>query len=231
MTDIHEEVRSLLAAYVMDAVPLEEVPAIRAHILTCEDCFAEAEAYAGSLPALVDSVEPSPVPAGFADRVLAAARGDDAPARQPRVDSWGWLRRRFVPVVAALAALALLVVSASLVATLQRTREYERVLAAVVQDRDSLTLAGAGGAEAVIASDANGSILVAVNLGEAPEGREYQLWLMKDGVPTPSNTFDVDRPIVIVKSVRVPARYDGAAITVEPEGGSAQPTTEPILSS
>lgn len=238
MTEMHEEVRALLPAYVMDAVPAEEVAVIRAHIMACEECFAEVDEYSQSLAALVDATEPASPPPGFTERVLSAARGATAaPGGATAVpggaagDRWGWLRRAFLPAAAGLAALALIFVSVSLVDAVDRQRQYEQALAAVLEDPGALTLEGPGGAEAVIADTGAGSTLIAVNLGEAPKGRDYQLWLMKDGIPTPSNTFDVDRDIVIIDALDVPPSYDGAAITVEPEGGSSQPTTEPILSS
>jgi len=65
-----------------------------------------------------------------------------------------------------------------------------------------------------------------------PEGRAYQLWFIKDGAPVPSVTF---RPTADgrVKLDRVAVPEDGtvsaAAVTVEPEAGSAQPTSAILL--
>lgn len=230
MTDVHDEIRSLLAAYVMDAVPAEEIPAIRAHILSCEECFAEAESYAEALTGLAASVAPAPMPPGFSERVLAAARGPvEAPAPAPRRSFR--LRRALIGGAVALMTLTLAVTSVSLVRSLDRQHRYENALAALLRDEDALTLSGPGGAVAVVASSGERATLVALNLGEAPTGSDYQLWLMKDGVPTPSETFDATDSIIIIDSVEDLAGYDGAAITVEPDGGSPQPTTEPILSS
>ncbi len=113
--------------------------------------------------------------------------------------------------------------------SLQRQRQYEQVVAALVNDPNALTLTGAGGAHAVMASTRDGSVFVAVDLGEAPEGRDYQLWVMRDGVPVPAETFDASGSVVVVESEKRLERFEGAAVTVEPEGGSKQPTTEPVL--
>lgn len=231
MTEIHDQINSLLAAYVMDAVPAEEIPAIRAHILSCEMCFAEADAYATSLAALAESVAPVPLPEGFSERVLIAAGGavtERPPARRLALPKW--FRGALVGSTAALAALMLIVTSVSLARSMERERQFESAVAALVRDDSALTLEGPGGAVAVVASNEGGATLVALNLGEAPEGSDYQLWLMKDGVATPSDTFDASGSIVIVDSIDALTGYDGAAITVEPEGGSSQPTTEPVLS-
>lgn len=230
MTNTHDQIHSLIAAYAIGAVPEEEIPAIRAHILTCDQCFGEAESYASSLAALTETVEPAPLSKDFADRVLKEALGD----REPSAARTRWLPRlrpAALRAVAAVAIVALLAVSASYVRSVDRGRDYQRVLTALVRDPNALTLRGPGGAEAIIASTNEGTVLAAVDLGEAPDGRVYQLWLMDDGVPVPDITFDATDAVVIVESTRSLEDFDGAAVTVEPEGGSELPTTNPVLSS
>jgi anti-sigma-K factor RskA len=64
-----------------------------------------------------------------------------------------------------------------------------------------------------------------------PQGRAYQLWFIKDGAPVPSVTFKPE-PDGHVKVEQIPVPADGdvsaAAVTVEPDSGSSQPTS-PIL--
>lgn len=77
----------------------------------------------------------------------------------------------------------------------------------------------------------NSAIINGFRLKPLPTGKEYQLWFIKDGKPVPSVTF---RPEASghARVERVPVPTDGkvsaAAITVEPAGGSPQPTS-PIL--
>lgn len=229
MTEIHDRIESLIAAYAMGAVPEEEIPAIRAHILSCEACFAEAESYTEALAALATSVAPASVPEDFADRVLTKARGESvSPARGTGARRRFW--RALAPVVAVVATIFLLGTTVALLRATDRQREYQKVVASLVRDPDAFSLEGPGGAEAMLASSDGGLVLVAVDLGEAPRGRDYQLWLIKDGVPTPGVTFDVTESVVVVESDEDLNAYEGAAITVEPDGGSRQPTTEPVLS-
>jgi anti-sigma-K factor RskA len=78
----------------------------------------------------------------------------------------------------------------------------------------------------------NTAIIHGFRLKPVPSGRTYQLWFIKDGKPVPSVTFkpgpnghaDVER-------IPVPqgGPLDAAAVTVEPEGGSPQPTSTPVL--
>ena len=230
MSDIHEEISSVLAAYVMSAVPEEEVPAIRAHILSCEECFAEAERYASALAALPESIEAEPLPEGFVDRVVVEAVGEEfAPERRRR-----WrpsLRLVAAGVGTAAALVAVFIMALSLASSKDRLGELEAALAAVADDPNARTLAGAGGAEGVLATTEDGSVLVVADLGAAPDNKDYQLWLIEDGVPVPAETFDVTGSVVVVDSEHSFDEDDQAAVTVEPEGGSEEPSTDPVLSS
>lgn len=232
MSDVHENIRSLIAAYALGAVPEEEIPAIRAHILSCEECFEEAESFAQVSLVLTEAVEPVVLPPGFEERLFAQIRGEHVADPGPVSPRWFARSRRVLLAGAAAVLLALLAfTTVSYLGSAARQREYQAAVAALVHDPDALTLTGPGGAEAVLASTSGGSVLVALDLGEAPAGRDYQLWLMKDGTATPADTFDVSGAVVIVESQRDLSSYDGAAVTVEPEGGSDAPTTEPVLSS
>jgi anti-sigma-K factor RskA len=78
----------------------------------------------------------------------------------------------------------------------------------------------------------NTAIVHAFQLSQAPAGRVYQLWFIKDGKPIPSVTFNSEPTgYVLVQNVTVPsgAGITNAAITVEPEGGSLQPTSPVIM--
>jgi anti-sigma-K factor RskA len=75
------------------------------------------------------------------------------------------------------------------------------------------------------------AIVHGFKLKPVPEGRAYQLWFIKDGAPVPSVTFKPE-PTGHVRVEQIPVPADGevsaAAVTVEPESGSTQPTS-PIL--
>lgn len=77
----------------------------------------------------------------------------------------------------------------------------------------------------------NQAVLHAFRLPPAPAGRTYQLWLIRDGTPIPSRTFNSDPDgHALVGGFELPsgARFEAAAVTVEPASGSATPTL-PIL--
>jgi anti-sigma-K factor RskA len=54
---------------------------------------------------------------------------------------------------------------------------------------------------------------------------------MDGETPVSAGVFDSSDGLAIVEAERSVEGYDGAAITIEPEGGSAEPTTTPIMQS
>ena len=75
-------------------------------------------------------------------------------------------------------------------------------------------------------------VFVANALPPAKAGRTYQLWGIEAGrAPVSLGTFNTDSSGRALASLSVPAglRIAVTAVTDEPSGGSAQPTTKPIL--
>ena len=71
------------------------------------------------------------------------------------------------------------------------------------------------------------AIIHGFRLPQVPENRAYQLWFIRDGKPVPSVTFKPEADgHARVEQIPVPAGGDvsAAAVTVEPESGSTQPT-------
>jgi hypothetical protein len=85
----------------------------------------------------------------------------------------------------------------------------------------------------VILSRSRGLVFSASRLEPAGAGKTYQLWILtrsgpvSAGLITPDSagraTFATDVPLTL------PGRLAGAMVTVEPDGGSAQPSTETAL--
>ncbi|MEP6688253.1 MAG: anti-sigma factor [Gemmatimonadales bacterium] len=76
------------------------------------------------------------------------------------------------------------------------------------------------------------AIVHGYQLKAVPAGRAYQLWFIKDGKPVPSVTFKPE-PDGHAKVERIPVPTDGsvsaAAVTIEPESGSRQPTSPIVM--
>lgn len=77
------------------------------------------------------------------------------------------------------------------------------------------------------------AIASAAGLAPNAAGRVYQLWFIpKAGAPIPSVTFTVDAEgKALITNIDLPEGQElaAAAVTDEPTGGSAQPTTTPFL--
>ena len=74
---------------------------------------------------------------------------------------------------------------------------------------------------------ANNNWVVAVNLPRPPQGKVYQLWFVKPDVKINAGLIKLDEKGYGFSVINVPPEIgslDAAAITLEPEGGSAAPT-------
>jgi len=120
----------------------------------------------------------------------------------------------------------------------QRLAERDTILRALLAPTVQLTtLTATGKAPPVVQvfwnRAAHSLILNALRLQPAPSGQAYQLWLMpKHGKPIPSTVFNTEsNGEQLVQGVNLPANEEitGFALTVEPAGGSSQPTSTPIL--
>lgn len=239
MVVTHDEIKSLIAPYVLGAVTAEEERAVRSHIMGCDECMREAEGFSAPAAALALAVEEAPLPAGFADAVVArvASERPERAAAPSRVD--GWFRwRKVLAGVAAASVVATIVLAGAFLAQRAQVRRYEDAVPPLVHG-EGMRLAGAGGAVARMVPTADGATLFATGLDEAPERHTYQLWLMvctdpeviETCDPTSAGTFDVSGGIAVLETRTSLEGYDRAAVTVEPDGGSDDPTTLPVIDS
>ncbi|MFE9775455.1 anti-sigma factor domain-containing protein [Streptomyces sp. NPDC005931] len=250
------ELHSLAAPYALDALEPAERVRFERHLGSCERCAAEVRALAEDAVRLACSTAAPPPPA-LRDRVLAAVRTipqqpaprDPARARAPQLPPHVWgveppprgrQRRRlplFVPFATATAAAALVVASLfavqanraedRLTAERDRSREIAHVLAAP-DARAGSGRDGAGHTIGVIASASTGSAIVTLGgYDDPPNGRVRQLWLMRPGTqPRSLGLFERDTPLIASDLDRTATSL---AVTVEPDGGSPRPTTQPIV--
>lgn len=76
------------------------------------------------------------------------------------------------------------------------------------------------------------AIIHGFRLRQIPEDRAYQLWFIRNGTPVPSVTFKPEADgHARVEQIPVPTGGDvsAAAVTIEPESGSSQPTMPIVL--
>ncbi len=78
-----------------------------------------------------------------------------------------------------------------------------------------------------------GVLLMTSNLPPAPDGKTYEMWIIPaGGKPVPAGLFQTEPSgtAVYLQAAAVDLAATGAvAVTLEPTGGSPQPTSQPIL--
>jgi anti-sigma factor RsiW len=229
---IHE----LTAGYALDALDPDERRAYEAHLAGCERCQQELASFWESTEALaVAASGPAPSPA-LRERILADVR-TEPPQNVVPLES---RRRRTVPVLAAVAAVAAVVALAlgiwatSMSSDLDETRDAlarERAAAAIVADPTSRTVEMApGGGRLFVGLDGQAA-LVLPDLGEAPAGKTYQAWVIEDGNPISAGTFPGENGIDVVLLDGDVAEGEVVAVTLERAGGAEKPSLPPVVTS
>lgn len=229
---IHE----LTAGYALDALDPEERSAYEAHLAGCEQCREELTSFWETTEALaVAASGPAPSPA-LRDRILADVRAEppqNVVPFEPR-------RRRVAPVlgavaaVAAVAALALGIWGSRLSSDLDETRSAlarERAAAALVADENARVVDLVSGTGRLVVGQDGRAALVLSDLGEAPEGKTYQAWIIEDDNPISAGIFPGEDGLDVVMLDGDVADGEVVAVTVEQAGGAETPSLPPIVAS
>ncbi|MFI8327144.1 anti-sigma factor domain-containing protein [Streptomyces sp. NPDC085529] len=238
-TDAH----TLAAAYALGALDDTERKDFDAHLQTCEACRQEAAEFQATTALLAAAVAQPPPPAAKA-RVMAAIDGvRQLPPRIPAAGTaavlGGILRRRAVPLALAASVAAAALGGVAVWQTYngedleQQARQAQQQLdavSAVLAAPDARTVHGkaANGAltTAVSSKQQNKAVFTAANLPAPGTGKTYQLWLDHDGTMRPAGLIDHDGTVPLTGD---PADAAAIGLTLEPAGGSPQPTTDPLL--
>ena len=233
------EVHAISGAYALDAVSDLERRSFERHLSSCESCAEELRGFQLTTARLAIVSETQP-PANLRQRVLAAAASSPQERPPHTTKTRGEPRTgRTVQWLSAAAAVLLIATGALGVATYSKTQRANELtataaaVAAVLSAPDAESVRGpvsGGGAGSVVVSREQGkAVVVTAGLGQPPSGTTYQLWAIGDegaqsrGLLTPSaegTAGDV---------VPWPADATTFGMTVEPAGGSEQPTTDPVL--
>jgi anti-sigma-K factor RskA len=221
------EIHALSGAYAVDALDDLERARFERHLSGCAECRAEVASLREAAALLSETTASAP-PADLRDRVLAGiATVRPLPPVQPvPVRTRHWTTR----LVAA--AAVVLVVGLGTVAVHPWSHDTapvaDRVLAAQDAVRTEKVLPGGGTATVVSSRQLGRAVLLTRDLADPPSGRTYELWLQDpDGRMQPAGLVDQGGTRTVVLHGDA-GTATAAGITIEPAGGSAQPTTEPI---
>jgi anti-sigma-K factor RskA len=182
------------------------------------------------LPPLEGAAPASPTP------VEAASPASPSPAELKTRSRW--FARPIAIVAAAAAAVVLFVGGAFLGSALggndsfqqQQASALAAINAAPDAQRASADVDGGGTATLVWSGQLGQSALVAKDLPSLPNDKTYELWYIRDGKATAAGTMTPgSAPATWRVLDGTMAAGDTVGVTVEPRGGSTQPTTDPIV--
>lgn len=231
-----EQVHDLAPAYAVDALDPAERAWFESHLQGCPDCSALVAELQEAAVELSAGLEVAP-PEALRGRVLAAVAADPRPRqdvvvplrRERRAQATGLPGRTSRWLLAAAAAAAV-VVGVWGVTELTAADPVQQVVAA--EDAREYSADTSVGTVTVVSSTARDAAVLRLPDGvePPPEGRVYQAWFVgADGTARSAGLVDeeqlADGELVLEGT---PAGAAAVGLSVEPSGGSAQPTTEPF---
>lgn len=226
-------------AWVLGALDDHDAGVFATHLKTCATCRAEVAGLQPAADTLLLAVPMAVPPPELKDRImrtviaeaeLLAAAGPEAdrppahaaPARRSRLR---WAPSLRVAIAGSLACAA---IAAALTAGVVRDDRTVRTVQAQV------SLPSAIAARAVVEVQDDGDAHLEVSgMPAPPEGRVYQVWVLRDGEKRPRPTDALFLPAGNGHAnVDVPGGAEGVAavlVTDEPTGGSKAPTRQPSI--
>ncbi len=224
------DLHSLIAPYALDALDDLERARFEAHLAQCISCQSELAGFVATAARLGEAEGQAP-PAGLRDRLMAevSTTRQDRPVVALRKQS---ALRRTLPRLAMAAAFLLGAVGVGGYLNERDTSEDLRAdratISAVLAASDAKTseksFDGGGHVRMVASDSANAAYIVARDLPSPGAGKVYQVWLVGDDLPKSEGVFERSGEM-IMKDI---AEMDRVAVTIEPKGGSKQPTTPPV---
>ncbi|ORT56799.1 anti-sigma factor [Streptomyces sp. CB03238] len=238
-----EHLHAPSGAYALNALPDDERAEFERHVRDCPACAQEVRELSATAARLGSAVASAP-PAGMKQRVLgeistvrqlppALAPGVSVP--QPMSGRGGRLPRLVLAAcVAAATAFGGVAVwqhqeARQAEEQAQRAEQRAADMARVLAAPDARTVtSGKGEAKAtvVVSREENSAVFLASGLPELPSGKTYQLWFADGGTMRPAGLTRTDGGLVMEGDV---GDATGVGVTVEPAGGSPQPTGTPVL--
>jgi anti-sigma-K factor RskA len=222
-----DDIRELLPAFALGAIPERDAGDVRAHLATCRQHdaeLAEFESVAASLPLAAEEREPTPE---LRQRLLSAFdaelnRTQAAPTSEParivpfvRRQSLGWL---------AAASLFVAVIGLGIWNVMLQTNDEGSGSGWTV----SADLTGAGVDGHFWYLERRQLAVVSMDeMPELPAGRVFQAWGIYDGEPVSLGVMPHETTVAMKADLTGATMF---AITEEPEGGSDQPTSDPVAS-
>ncbi len=237
MSELSQEahVLDLLPALAIGALDSDEARGVEEHVRSCWICRNESIAFQEAAEALslaAPAADPSPaLKVRLMQQVGAAPSRGPVLAEAPAPSFW----ERLLPAWGLASLLLIIGLSASSIVLWQRVNDLEFLTAPGGMRAVPLTATDAAPSATgfvLISADGNDGALVVDGLPPLAESQQYQLWLIRDGQRTSGAVFSTDENSYGGTRIRAPLSlldYSAVGITIEPLGGSPQPTGTRVL--
>ena len=229
-----------IPAYALGALDAKEAVALEAHLQTCASCREELTAYRLTSDKLLLSLPPQEPSAALRKRIQGRLPSAQRAAR-PR---WNWSLSRLAVAIAIVLLLVLNMVSLSQVRALQD--QQAQLLDQIQNGQMALVMLSYPHTQSfpiqadevtgsfLIDTEYNNAVLILRGLPAIPDDQTYQVWLISpNGERTSAGLVrpQTDIPFLSqpVSATQDLANFAGVGMTIEPAGGSDQPTGSQVF--
>jgi anti-sigma-K factor RskA len=231
MTEPHDaDLIALATPYALHAMPEAELAEIERRVAAAPtniaQAFADEVRAVRETMAVVSATTAVEPPEELRARLLTEVTGDPVRVLNRRIKRWQTIG--LAAAAAVIIGLGALGVGIALQPT-PTPSTAEQVFAAPDVRTVSGQIPSGGTATVVFSREKNAGVLVMNNVAPPAPGTVYQMWLINDKGPKSAGTMDAKNVSPSTTAV-LPDLGDSQmlAFTVEPPGGSAQPTSAPF---
>ncbi|WP_344976857.1 anti-sigma factor [Salinactinospora qingdaonensis] len=237
---LRQDLHTLAGAYALNALRDEELRRFEQHLLHCDACVQEVRGMTETTALLGSAAARTPPPemrAAVLDEVARTRQLAPAPPQPFVVTRSRWWQRGLVVVLAA--CLAALIALGAVVVDQRREiselRSEEQQIAAVMSAPDAEYVSAEpseGVSVTAVASESMGSLVFTGQGLSQLDDQDYQVWLAApDGSVRSAGllTVGADGAVEPLLAEQL-ADAQTLAVTIEPAGGSPQPTSDPMMS-
>lgn len=241
---MNTEMSTLTGAYAVDALAGPERAEFEHHLAVCEECAQEVRELRETAARLGDATATEP-PAELKARVLAeiAQTRQEPPLTEPTPIRAVRRRGRLLTMLAA-AASVIGIAAAGVFGGLawQSERELDQMeqrlseagvrggeMAEVLHADDARIIhrtQGGAKATAIVSEQVGKAVFMADRMPDVPSDHVHQVWAIGPDGPSSMGVMTGQRMPIVQP---LPREVTQLGVTVEPDGGSDQPTTDPFM--
>jgi anti-sigma-K factor RskA len=228
----HAERRDDIAAYALGALDAAETRELEAHLAGCRSCRGYLEELRPGVDLLAASVPQVEAPPALRERLVETVRAEaerieaaSAPSEHPTPSRWRSWRGIAARPATAIAAGVVLVGGVAAGWLLHGSGTAGHTLIPVEP-----TASAPPGSVSASLDRVDGSATLEVRRMPPLPGRDvYEVWTLQGRTPRPQSTFVLSHDGTANAAVPHVEGASAVLVTQEPHGGSAHPTSAPLL--